>query len=62
MTDYPPPNIGKTIHYVDKWSFLKILEQMDEAKYIASFDMTVQLLDENLKLVGSIALNKRKDI
>jgi hypothetical protein len=52
----------KTIHYLDKWSFMKILEQMDEAKFLASFDMTVELLDENLKPVGSIALNKRKEI
>jgi hypothetical protein len=50
--------MNKTIHYVDKWTFLKILEQMDEAMFIASFGMTVQLLDEKLKHIGSIYLNK----
>ena len=52
----------KTIHYTDKQSFLKILKQVPEAKFVASFDMTVQLLDENLKHVGSIALSKDKEV
>ncbi len=54
--------MDKTINYLDKWTFLKILEQIPEVEFLASFDMTIQLLDENQKHIGSIALNKQKEI
>ena len=51
----------KTINYVSKEAFLRLLSQWPEAKFIASYDMTVLMLDENRKLIGPICLNKQDE-
>jgi hypothetical protein len=46
--------VEKTIRCVAVEDFIKILAQWPETAYLASWDMTVQLLDKDGELIDSI--------
>ncbi len=46
------------LHYLPLRDFLRMVEQWPECVYIATFDMTVQLLGADRKHLGSIAINQ----
>lgn len=53
--------MDKTINYLSRSSFQRLLDQWPETEYLASWDTTIQMLDANLRLIGSITLHDQAE-